>query len=74
MVPINVMVNSSTERPAIWVFDPYDGADPATPISIKNVDDIEEAIHGIRDRVQLAAMIPRHDGSDGTGGHANRAP
>jgi hypothetical protein len=52
---IFVLVNGSHEKPATWIFDPYDSANSVWQRSISTNEHVEEAIVEIRKRLAAAA-------------------
>jgi hypothetical protein len=53
---IFLLVNGSHEKPAAWIFDPYDGIDGVWKCSISAEMDVERAIEEIRRRLAIAAQ------------------
>jgi hypothetical protein len=64
---IFVLVNGSHEKPAAWIFDPYDGGDNVWRTSITVEGHVEEAIAEIRRR------LARSSKADGDGHAATLA-
>jgi hypothetical protein len=52
---IFLLVNGSTEKPAVWIFDPYDGGDNVWRTSIKAEAEVDLAIAEICRRMESAA-------------------
>lgn len=52
---IFVLVNGSHDKPAAWIFDPYDGADSVWKCSIVAEADVDRAVGEIRRRLAVAA-------------------
>jgi hypothetical protein len=52
---IFLLVNGSAEKPAVWVFDPYDGDDNVWRTSIKAEAEVDLAIAEICRRMESAA-------------------
>jgi hypothetical protein len=52
---INVLVNGSVEKPAIWVFDPHNRHDGVFRAYIESDDHLERIIAQIHQRLKAAA-------------------
>jgi hypothetical protein len=50
-----LMVNGSYEKPAVWVFDPYDGGDNVWRTAVEAESDVNMIIKVIQDRVAAAS-------------------
>jgi hypothetical protein len=62
---IFVLVNGSHEKPAAWIFDPYDGVDGVWKCSIGEEADVEKSIEEIRRRLKIAAKWQMNGSADG---------
>jgi hypothetical protein len=61
---INVLINGTTETPAVWVFDPHITNDGVIRKALKNEEDVEAVIKQILDRLKQATakgMAPRSE-------------
>jgi hypothetical protein len=58
---INVLVNGTSEAPAVWVFDPHVPNDGVLRKLIKSESEIEELVKHIQKRIEQAAA--KGDGS-----------
>ena len=61
---INVLVNGTGGKPAVWVFDPHSEQDGVLRTAIKSEKELDELIPIIQDRVRQAALKP-HRTSNG---------
>jgi hypothetical protein len=52
---IFVLVNGSHEKPAAWIFDPYDAIDGVWKSSISAEADVDRAVEEVRRRLAVAA-------------------
>ena len=59
-VSINVLVDGSSHKPSIWVFDPYDRSDGVSSIAITSEQQVEETIKQIQERLRCAAEKMAH--------------
>ena len=50
--PIYVLVNGTTEKPAIWIFDTHSKLDGVISKSISNEDELHDIITQIQERVK----------------------
>jgi len=69
---IFVLVNGSHEKPAAWIFDPYDGVDGVWRCSIEAEADVDRSIEEIRRRLEIAGKW-RLDGDQGSAGAGTAA-
>ena len=53
--PIYVLVNGTTEHPAIWMFDTHSKNDGVFSKTVTNEDELHEVIKQIQDRVKSVA-------------------
>jgi hypothetical protein len=53
---IFILVNGSHEKPAAWIFDPYDGIDGVWKCLIGQEADVDRAIQEIKRRLAIAAQ------------------
>jgi hypothetical protein len=51
-----LMVNGSYEKPAVWVFDPYDGGDNVWRTAVEAESDVNMIIKVVQDRVAAASL------------------
>ena len=54
---LNVLVNGSPEKPAVWVFEPQRHEDGVMSCSISTNDDIEQIISAIQNRLKAPPPI-----------------
>lgn len=59
---IFILVNGSYEKPAVWIFDPYEG-DNVWRTSITSTTEVDDAISIIKARMVSAAASWRANGS-----------
>jgi hypothetical protein len=52
-----LMVNGSYEKPAVWVFDPYDGGDNVWRSAVEVQTDVDKIIKMVQDRVAAASRL-----------------
>jgi hypothetical protein len=57
---INILVDGSSEIPAIWVFDPHSVNDGVIKIAIEREEQIEQVIQQVKDHLHNAQRS--HDG------------
>lgn len=57
-----VMVNGSYEKPAVWIFDPYDGGDNVWRTAVEAQAQVDQIIQVITDRVAAATRSWTSDG------------
>lgn len=50
-----LMVNGSYEKPAVWIFDPYDGASNVWRTAVEVESDVDKIIKVIQGRVAAAS-------------------
>lgn len=62
-----MLVNGSYEKPAVWLFDPYDGGDNVWRTAVEAEADVDRIIELVRGRVLAAGLLWR-DGGRGQGG------
>lgn len=61
-----LLVNGSYEKPAVWIFDPYDGGDNVWRTAVEAQSDVDKIITIIQTRVDAAAASWLNNGhSDG---------
>lgn len=60
-----LMVNGSYEKPAVWVFDPYDGGDNVWRTAVEAESDVDKIIKIVQDRVAAASQSWLDGNSDG---------
>jgi hypothetical protein len=67
-----LMVNGSYEKPAVWVFDPYDGGENVWRTAVGAESDVDQIIKIIQDRVAAASRSWLDGRKDGhLDGHAD---
>lgn len=59
-----LLVNGSYEKPAVWIFDPYDGGDNVWRTAVEADGDVDRIIKIIQDRVAAAAESWRNNGGN----------
>ena len=59
---IFVLVNGSYEKPAVWVFDPYDGGENVWRTAVEAKEQIDQIIVMIQDRIGIAKRSWNADG------------
>jgi hypothetical protein len=63
-----LLVNGSYEKPAVWMFDPYDGGDNVWRTAVESEDQIDRIIELVSKRLASATLVwSDGHGSDGHG-------
>lgn len=57
-----LLVNGSYQKPAVWIFDPYDGGDNVWRTAVEAKSDVDKIIKIVQDRVAAAAASWLNDG------------
>jgi hypothetical protein len=57
-----LLVNGSYEKPAVWLFDPYDGGDNVWKTAVEAQSDVDKIIKVVQGRVAAAAASWLNDG------------
>jgi hypothetical protein len=58
-ISINILVNGTGEKPAIWVFDPFSKTDGVLRELISNEKELNKVIKQIQQRLKLAGQYYR---------------
>jgi hypothetical protein len=57
-----MLVNGSYEKPAFWLFDPYDGGENVWRTAVEAEEHVDEIIVRVRKSVEAAGRMWRQDG------------
>jgi hypothetical protein len=64
-VPVNVLVNGTSEHPVVWVFDPHDPEDGVQSYTVGSASQVDGIIKAITARAEIAGRSSPGEPADG---------